>query len=362
MEEGGLAVIERSETCGRSRTSTSVTDSSAATPRLLSRRNLEMALGALWLIDGLLQLQPYMFSRGFYNAMLGMANMGLPGPIAASDSHIAAILTAHPALWNSGFAGLQLLLGLGLLWRRTARVALICSVPWAAAVWIVGEGFGGMFMPGTSLLTGAPGAALLYGLLALMLCTAADATPPGGRIGRAGLRFGAVGWTLIWTAGALLELEGLNHAAAVPGAQIANGGYGEPVVFRLVDDAGGHLVGQHGSAFALVLGLLAAFSGWGILVPAWRRVCLVTGILVAAFVGIVGQDLGAIFTGHGTDVGSGPLLILLALALWRAPLSSKSNQEVAVLIPTRETEVSPCPVGSSPPLPLPLQQPSPVPA
>jgi hypothetical protein len=88
-----------------------------------------------------------------------------------------------------------------------------------------------------------------------------------------------------------------------------------------------------------------------------RRVSLVTGIVVAVFVGLVGQDLGATFTGHGTDPGSGPLLILLALALWRPRLSSKSKHAVAVPIPTRETEVSPCPAGSS----SPSQQLSPAP-
>jgi hypothetical protein len=352
-------VIEMSGKSGPSPAATSVTAHPAATPRVLTRRRIEIVLGFVWLVDGLLQLQPYMFSRAFWNGILGMANMGLPGPVSTADYHVATLLTAHPALWNTGFAGLQLLLGVGLIWRRTARVALICSVPWALGVWAIGEGFGGMFMPGTSLLTGAPGPALIYALLAVMLlCTGADTTVSGGRIGRAGLRIGATGWALIWTAGALLELEGTNHAAAVPGAQIANGSSGEPALFRWLDGGSGHLIGQHGYLFALLLGLLAVFAGWGIFVPALRRECLVTGIVLAVFVGLVGQDLGAVFTGHGTDPGSGPLLILLALALWPAPINSKSKQEVSVPIPTSETEVSSCAVGSS----SSPQQRSPVPA
>ncbi len=328
----------------------SVTAHPGTTPGGLTRRHLEIALGALWLVDGLLQLQPHMFSREFYTGVLGMANMGLPGPIAGGDYHVATLLIAHPAFWNTGFAGLQLLLGLGLFWRRTARVALICSVPWAVGVWAVGEGFGGMFMQGTSLLTGAPGPALLYGLLALLLLsTSADSRPQRGRLERAGLGVGAAGWALIWTAGALLELEGINHAAAVPGAQIANGSTAEPAVYQWVDRVGGHLIGQHGYLFALVLGSLAIIAGWGIFVPAWRRACLVIGIVVAVFVGLVGQDLGAIFTGQGTDPGSGPLLILLALALWRPRVSSEPILSAAVCFPARETEVSPCLVGSPSP-------------
>jgi hypothetical protein len=331
-----------------SRPAASVTAEPGATPRRLTRRHLEIALGALWFVDGLLQLQPFMFTRAFYNGVLGMANMGLPSPVANGDYRVASLLTAHPAFWNTGFAGLQLLLGLGLFWRRTTRVALICSVPWAVGVWAIGEGFGGMFMQGTSLLTGAPGPALLYGLLALMLLSdRADTMPAAGQIGRAGLRLGAAGWALIWTAGALLELEGINHAAAVPGAQIANNSVSEPAVYQWLDGMGGHVIGQHGYVFALILGLLAIFAGWGIFVPAWRPACLVTGIVVAAFVGLVGQDLGAVFTGQGTDPGSGPLLILLALALWGSRVSSKSKLSAAVRVPTRETDVSPWLVGSS---------------
>jgi hypothetical protein len=356
---GDFRVVEMSDEAGRRGSGASVIAEPVPMSRHLARRHLEIALGVLWLIDGLLQLQPFMFSREFYTGVLGMANMGLPGPVADGDYHVATLLTAHPALWNSGFALLQLLLGLGILWRRTSRVALICSVPWAVGVWIIGEGFGAMFMPGTSLLTGAPGAALLYALVALMLLpTAGNTRLPGQRISRSGLRIGAAGWALIWTGGALLELEGINHAMTVPSAQIANGSYGEPAVFRFIDMEGGRLIGQHGYLFALVLGLFAVLAGWGMFVPGWRRVSLAIGIVMAVFVGVVGQDLGAIFTGRGTDPGSGPVLILLALALWRPRISSsESKPDVAACIPTRETEVSQCHVGSS----SSAQQPSPVP-
>ena len=342
--------------CGPSRAATSVTAQSAAAPRVFGRRRVETALGFLWLVDGLLQFQPYMFTRAFWNGVLGMANMGIPGPVSNADYHVATLLTAHPALWNTGFAGLQLLLGTGLMWRRTARVALIFSVPWALGVWAVGEGFGGIFMQGTSLLTGAPGPALIYALLAVMLLFSAA---PDGGIGRTGLRIGTAGWALIWTAGALLELEGTNHAAAVPSAQIANGSTGQPALIGLLDRGVGHLIGQHGYPFALTLGLLAVFAGWGVFVPALRRASLVTGIVVALFVGLAGQDLGSVFTGHGTDPGSGPLLILLALALWRPRISPSSKQEVSVAVLTKETEVSSCPVGSSS---SPQQRSSPVPS
>ena len=42
-------------------------------------------------------------------------------------------------------------------------------------------------------------------------------------------------------------------------------------------------------------------------------------IVVSARIWVVGQDLGAILAGGATDVNSGPLLVLLALAYWPAP-------------------------------------------
>ena len=110
-----------------------------------------------------------MFSSAFFGNMLGMANMGLPGPVSAVLYQTTTMLTAHPVIWNAAFASLQLAIGAGLLWGRTAALARPVSIAWALAVWVVGEGFGGLFMPGVSALNGAPGAALLYALIALIL-------------------------------------------------------------------------------------------------------------------------------------------------------------------------------------------------
>ena len=48
----------------------------------------------------------------------------------------------------------------------TVKVALAASVPWSLAVWWLGEGLGGLLAPGASFVTGAPGAVILYAVLA----------------------------------------------------------------------------------------------------------------------------------------------------------------------------------------------------
>ena len=109
----------------------------AAAPGGVTRRRLELALGGIWLLDGALQFQPSMFSTSFFADLLGMANMGLPGPLAALVYRVSGLVGAHPVAWNAAFASLQVLIGAGLLWPRTARVARPVSIGWALAVWVV---------------------------------------------------------------------------------------------------------------------------------------------------------------------------------------------------------------------------------
>ena len=283
---------------------------------MLTRRRLEMALGALWLLDGALQLQPGMFTSAFFSNVLGMANMGLPGPVSRLDFGIADLVLWHPVVWNALFAGLQVALGLGLLrGGRAARWARPASVAWAVSVGVVGEGFGGMFMGGSSVLNGAPGAALLYALATLLLWPRPDTglrAPAGGVLGR-----WAIGtWTAVWMAVALLEAAGPNHLPFVPGAEIRNGANGEPAPLAALNHAVGRMVGFHGAEFAVGLGLAATAVA---LLPLWRparRGALVAGMVLISFLGVVGGDLGGVFSGSGTDPGLAPLGVLLGLALW----------------------------------------------
>jgi hypothetical protein len=309
----------------------------------VTRRGLEIALGLLWLLDGALQFQPFMFTRDFFEGILGMANMGLPGPVAAANLGIADQLVAHPVLANAIFATLQVALGAGLLWPRTANIARGVSIAWALGVWIVGEGLGGLGMDGTSLVTGAPGAAVLYAILGLALWPAprpsparpGDAAVDGGLVQRG--RWVRYAWLVVWVGVALLEFEPLNHAAAVPSAQLVNAGQGEPGWIAAVNSAVGGVFAGAGLYFAVLIGLCMVFAGLGVFNARTRRAALIVGIVLAVFTGIFGQDLGSLFTSHATDPGSGPLLVLFAMSLWPrenavSPFSSTVSEPKAGMI------------------------------
>src|SRR5437763_10604715 len=95
------------------------------------RRGLQIALGLIWLLDAALQYQPYMFTPAFARDVLAPAAEGSPAVVHGPVAWSAGLVAAHPVIWNTLFATVQLLLAAGLLWRTTVRAALAASVAWA---------------------------------------------------------------------------------------------------------------------------------------------------------------------------------------------------------------------------------------
>src|SRR5581483_8356851 len=132
---------------------------------LLSRKALQRLLGLLWLIDGILQLQPQMFTMNMVNGVMKPMLEGQPGAIESSLNLIVQITTQNLALVNLIVAIVQILIGLSLLLGRGVKVALLASIVWSFIVWYGGEGLSMLLTGQASALTGAPGAVLLYALL-----------------------------------------------------------------------------------------------------------------------------------------------------------------------------------------------------
>ena len=132
------------------------------------RRWLQLALAVLWLLDAMLQLQSFMFGKGFSQMLAGMA-AGNPGFIADPITWSARLVAGHPTWANAAFASVQLFLAVGIAWRPTVKVALAASIPWALGVWWAGEGLGGVLTGTANPVMGGPGAVIIYALLAVLL-------------------------------------------------------------------------------------------------------------------------------------------------------------------------------------------------
>jgi hypothetical protein len=288
-----------------------------ARPSLDVRRALQLVLAALWLLDGVLQYQGFMFTKGFSQMLAGTAD-GNPAVIARPITWDAALVGHHTAALNAVFATVQLLLGLGIAYRPTARVALAASVLWSLGVWWFGEGLGGVLSGAASPLTGAPGAVILYALLAVLLWPAGRADPaPFTAAGAVGAHVARALWAVLWLSLAYFALTPGNRAPQGVSSMIAAMESGEPAWLQDLQKAGASLAAGQGLAASAALAVALVLIAAGVYLPAGiTKAALVLAIVVAAFTWVFAQALGGILTGSATDVNSGPLLALLALAYW----------------------------------------------
>lgn len=274
---------------------------------LSRRRGLQLALAFLWLLDGALQLQPYMLRASFARQVLAPAAEGQPRLVAGPALWAAHIVAAHPAAWDVPFATVQILLGAGMLLRRTVRLALAASVAWALGVWLFGEGLSGLATGNASFLSGAPGAVLLYAVLALA------AWPRDGAPDEPAAPWLPLAWAGLWIGAAALQaLPQNDRGADVARALQANGApHGLAGLQRVV--AGWTL--RHGSLAVVVIVLVELSIGIAVLVRRTRRLGAATGLLACLALWLLAQNLGGLYTGEATDPNTAPLVALLALTL-----------------------------------------------
>jgi hypothetical protein len=275
----------------------------------ITRRQIQIVLGFLWLLDGALQLQPFMLGTGFARQVIAPLAVGQPLVVAGPIRWAASTIAAHPVVWDVAFATTQLLIGLGLLVPRTARLALAASLPWVLGVWFFGEGLSGLAGGHASLLNGAPGAVLLYGVLALA------AWPRRDRPDDAPARWLPLAWAVLWVGGAVFQaLPGQNTGAAVADA-VTGADAGAPHWLNRLETFVGDFASHHGLAVVVALVVVEALIGLAALHWRSRTVAAMAGFVMALAIWVVGQDFGQLYSGQATDPNSGPLIALMAVAV-----------------------------------------------
>ncbi len=308
------------------------TEAPPAAARLDTRRALQLGLGAIWLLDGVLQYQSFMYTKAFGQMLAGTAQ-GNPSVIARPITWDATLVEHHLALVNTIFATIQLLLGLGIALRPTVRIALAASIAWALGVWWFGEGLGGILDGGASPLNGAPGAVIIYALIAVLLWPADRDVSARFVAARAvGAHVARALWLVLWLSLAYFALTPASRAPQAVSGMIAGLDSGEPGWLSAIERGGASLVANHGLAASVVLAVALAVIAVGVYLPRpFARATLVLAIVVALVIWVVAEALGGILAGGGTDPNSGPLLALLALAYWPFRAESASAGAVSVL-------------------------------
>jgi hypothetical protein len=284
-----------------------------------ARRALRIGFGLLWLFDGVLQAQPKM-PAGLASQVIEPGAASSPHWVQHLVSWGATAWSHHPvqaataAVWIEAGIGIWMLAAARGTWSRLGGLA---GVGWGLAVWVFGESFGGVFAPGLSWLTGAPGAALCYVAAGALVALPGRAwqTPRLGPRILAGLGLFLAGMAVLqaWPGRGFWP----ETAEGRPGplADMVRSMSAVPQPRFLADWVAGFgsLVAGHG--FAVNLFAVTALAVTGLAFASGRRhlirpaiagftlLCLADWVLV--------QDLG-FFGGLGTDPGSMIPFVLLA--------------------------------------------------
>jgi cytochrome oxidase Cu insertion factor (SCO1/SenC/PrrC family) len=310
----------------------------AGTTEAPGRRLLRIGFGLLWIFDGLLQAQPKMPG--------GLASQVIE-PIAATSpkwvQHLVnwggtawsyhPVQAAAASVWIQVGIGAWLIVAAAGPWSRLAGLA---SVGWGLVVWAFGESFGGIFAPGLSWLTGAPGAVLVYAVAGALIALPGRAWrgPRLGRLLLAGTGLFLAGMAVLQAWPGRGSWSGRGGALAAMVQQMA--GTPQPhflsallASFGSFDSRNGFAVNLFavvalaamGAAFATGRPRLVRYAAW-----AGLAFCLADWVLV--------QDLGFL-GGLGTDPNSMiPMILLfwagyLALQPAAAPVTAGAAQPAA---------------------------------
>jgi hypothetical protein len=288
---------------------------------------LRRALGVLWIADALVKLSlPFGGRPGEQSYEQIMAAEAGPPGLHHVLAWEANIFVAHPFLWWLPAAA-ELGIGAWLVTRPASRRALGISAAWAVVVWGAGEGMAGLASGVSSVLSDYPGAALLYALAAAVLFPSRQPRQDAAAAAEAGIAgaYTRIGWLFLWIGAAFftaLPQTGQNGLQFMLVTEEA-GGAGplrsmDAGVLRWLTVGNTNLLGFAAAGLCLAVGF-TVFLG------AWPRVFLSLSMTLALAAWVVFQNFGGIFTGTSTDVGTGPILILLALALWPAPDSRRQE-------------------------------------
>jgi hypothetical protein len=280
------------------------------------RRHLQITLGLIWLLDAALQFQPYMFSRSFVVHVLEPAATGTPAVVGQPMLWADHFMAHDIGPWNALFATVQLVIALGLFWRPTVRVALAASIAWSIGVWWIGEGLGGV-LSGATPVAGYPGAVILYALLAVLVWPsvrrpARRSVAESGPLGR---RVAELLWVVLWGSFAYFQLLPANRTPQGLRNMVAAMAPGEPSWIRSLDHGLAVGLSHHGSELSVLVAVACIVVALGVLVPATVRPTVGLAVVISLAIWVT-QDFGGIFTGTGTDVNSGLLLLMVALAYW----------------------------------------------
>jgi cytochrome oxidase Cu insertion factor (SCO1/SenC/PrrC family) len=297
---------------------------------------LRVGFGAIWIIDGILQAQPKMAG--------GLASQVIEPTAAASPGWVQHLVNWGGTAWSfhpiqAGAASVWIQVGIGA-WLivaahgRWSRLAGLASVGWGLVVWVFGESFGGIFAPGLSWLTGAPGAVLIYAVAGALIALPEDAwrSPRVGRLLLGGIGVFFLGMALLqaWPGRGYWQGTRPGQPGTLAGMVQQMSTTSQPHFLSSLLASFGSFTASNGFAVNLVVVIVLAALGGVFLTgnPRLVRYAVWSGAVFCLADWVLVQDLGFL-GGLGTDPNSMVPWILLFSAGYLALTPVPQPQEVA---------------------------------
>jgi cytochrome oxidase Cu insertion factor (SCO1/SenC/PrrC family) len=299
-------------------------------PEARARSLLRIGFGLIWVLDGILQAQPKMAG--------GLASQVIQPTAAASPTWVQHVVNWGGTIWSyhpitAGAASVWIQVGIGV-WMLVAvrgpwsRLAGLASVGWGLTVWVFGESFGGIFAPGLSWLTGAPGAVLIYVVAGALIALPEDAwrTARLGRLLLGGIGLFFIGMAVLqaWPGRGFWQGTINGKPGTLAGMVQSMSSTSQPHFLSALLARFGSFAASNG--FAVNLFVVVVLAAMGVIFltgkPWLVRYAVWFGIVFGLAVWVLVQDLGFL-GGLGTDPNSMvPWMLLYSagyLALTPAP-------------------------------------------
>jgi hypothetical protein len=271
-----------------------------------------------------------MFTMNMVNGIMKPMLHGQPGLFEPSLQFIVTQTTLHLTAVNLLIAVVQILLGLGflLLSDRWMKELVFASIVWAFIVWYGGEGMSMLLTGQASILTGAPGAVLLYPLLGLAVyprkqsaATSKGVTRKAGDDGLLSRKY--LRWVLagFWCFAALLQLQPnwwqQGQISQAIGAMVGQGGLNSVLVDPVLQQISNITANiETPLNIALIVVFLTIGIGLAVVKEEHLRPYLIASIVFSVVFWYLSEAFGMILTGMATDFNSGLLVVIMALACW----------------------------------------------
>ena len=294
-------------------------------PEAPARRVLRVGFGLLWILDGILQAQPGM-AVGLPSEVIKPTAETSPSWVQHLVNWAGTTWSYHPIQAAAGAVWIQLGIGIWLLLAsrgRLSQFAGLVSVGWGLVVWVFGESFGGIFAPGLSWLTGAPGAALCYAVAGALLALPA-ATWRSARTGAVMTRcFGVflAGMAVLqaWPGRGFWQGQVNGQPGSLTSMLQSMAALSQPSALADLVSGFGSFVRADGFAVNLIAVIVLGLAGVAFATrnPRVVRIALIALAVFGFADWVLVQDMG-FFGGLGTDPNSVIPMLLLAAASFLA--------------------------------------------